>query len=162
MKPPVHDQLILDLSRHIVSEVAPQELPLFRPIGEAFLQNPHRPPQDHKSGDEMLGFGVGEPTVLLTVVILPVMGSVVKYLATEVTTSLKDQSSDAINETIKNLFKPFRTAGQEQETLPPPLSREQLQQVHQLAAEKARQFDLPEAQARLLADAITGSLALKT
>lgn len=162
MKSSVPDQLVLDLSRDIVSEVAPEELPLFRPIGEAYLQNPHEAPPDHKSGDEMLGFGVAESAALLTPVILPIMGSVVKYLAGEVTTSLKDHSSEAISDTIKNLFRRFRPTGAKPDAMPPPLSREQLQQVHRLASEKARKFDLPEEQAQLLADAITGSLALKT
>lgn len=155
-----NDQLIIDLSRNVIAEVAPEELPLFRPLGKAYLQNPEKIGEDPSSGDEMLGFGVGETVTLITPYVFPIISSVVIYLAREVGDALKEESSALVDDRVKLLFRRFRPAEEETKKLPPPLSREQLRQVHTLATEKARQLNLPEEQAQMLADGITSSLAV--
>ena len=57
------------------------------------------------------------------------------------------------------MFKKFRFAEKEEEKKAPLLTFEQITQVRKVALERARQLDLPEAQAELLADSLVGSLA---
>ena len=105
----------------------------------------------------MLGFGVEAAVVLLTPAALEIAKSVVKFLAAQVRGALEQETGDAIAERIHTLLHP--SAGGREAAAPARLTQEQLAHVHELALEKARALDLPEAKAGLLADAMVGSLA---
>jgi hypothetical protein len=79
----------------------------------------------------------------------------------EIKRSAKDESSGLVSEMVKKVFKKFRPEAKKgNEPLPLPLTAEQLTQVHELAIKKARQLKLSEAQGKLLADALVGSLSV--
>lgn len=160
----VDDQVITDLAREQVARIAPEELPLFQVTSEAFRKNPEKALKGQASRDEELGFGVEAGVVFLTPVALAVTTEVVRFVAGEVRKSVEAESAGLIREFVKRLFDRFRPARQEEEqkkTLPS-LTPEQATQVRHLAFEKARQLDLPEAQAGLLADSLIGSLIMTT
>jgi hypothetical protein len=158
----VQDQLIADVSRELVARAAPQELPLFRAVSSAYFEDPNRALTGKAGKEDMLGFGVEAAAVFLTPVALAVTTQVVTFLSEEIKKSAATESADLIGELVKRLFKKFRPTAPDTKPTPPPLTPQQLGQVRQLAIEKARQLNLPDAQAQLLADSLAGSLAIAT
>ena len=152
-----NDQLVVDLARESVAQVAPQELPLYRATSEMYLRNPERVLQAQRGKDEPLGFGMEAGVVLLTPIIITVTKEVVEFVAAEVMKSIRTESSDVISEFVKKMFKKFRREGEE---LPPPLTHEQIKRVRELALEKGQQLQLSPNQAELLADSLVGDLAV--
>ena len=153
------NQLIADLARDLVVQTAPQELPLFRATSTAYFKSPDKVLKNTKGKEEMLGFGVAEAAVMMTPSILVVMTRVVQFVTAEVEKSVATESTSLISDLIKQMFKKFRSseAKKEQHT-PSPLTPEQLAQVSKLAYKEATRLMHSDARARLLADAIVGSL----
>jgi hypothetical protein len=149
------DQLSAEIGRAIVSRAAPQELPLYRSISQAYLQAPGEIQSKAVIKDEMLGFGVAEAATYLTPVILPVLTSILKFLAEEVKSSIHDQH--LVGDVLRRLFA--KTATGNVTSAPVVLTREQLLRVRELAFEKAQELKLKDKEASLLADSIIGSLA---
>jgi hypothetical protein len=154
------DELVAELARDHVEQIAPQEAPMFVIFSEAYFQDPDKMLKAQGGKDDMLGFGVEAGVILLTPVVMMVTREVVEFVAGEVMKSVQTQSSGLINEFVKKMFKKFRREGEAKgEKLPPPLTREQIGRVRELALEKARQLQLSQSQAGLLADSLAGSLA---
>lgn len=155
----VEDGIVADVARDQVARLAPQEEMIFGMISEAYFQDPDETLKRRDGKDEMLGFGVEAGVVLLTPVVLTVTREVVEFLAGEVVKSVQTQSAGVINEFVKKMFKKFRREeGVAGEKVPPPLTREQIARVRELALQKGRQLRLSENQAGLLADSLAGSL----
>ena len=150
------EELVTDLAREAVSQGAPHELPLFRVTSRRYLENPEAV-TGNAGRDEMLGFGV-ETVASLTPFALAVAGPVVSFLFEQVKAVAMEESEGAVRDMVRKLFKRFRTGDEPPEAVPPPLTGEQLSQVHAVALNQARQLNLPEAQADLLADSMVGSL----
>ncbi|MBV6391973.1 MAG: hypothetical protein KPEEDBHJ_01189 [Anaerolineales bacterium] len=151
-------QLVGELSRDMLSEVAPQELPLFRAASQAYFKNPNALPKT--GGDDMLGFGAGEAMSLLTPYLLPAVTEVIKFLAEEIKKAVGEESASLIGEKVKSLFKKHRNPDESKNKVPP-LTAEQLAQVQAIAVKEARRLRLSDKNTKLLANAIAGSLAVK-
>jgi hypothetical protein len=149
------DQLSVEFGRDIILRAAPQELPLYRRLSQAYLQAPGTIHANTGGKDEMLGFGLGEAVTYLTPVVLPVLSSVIKFLAEEIKSSIHDQH--LIGDALRRIFGKVGTATPEGATIA--LTREQLISVRKLVLEKAQALHLKDQQASLLADSIIGSLA---
>ena len=155
----VEDQLVADVARDQVEQVAPQEAPIFPLLSEAYFQDPDKM-LEAQGKDEMLGFGLEAGAVLLTPVVMTVTREGVEFVAAEVMKSVQTQSSGLISDFVKKVFKKFRSEAEAKgEQLPPPLTREQIGRVREIALEKGRQLQLSPDQAGLLADSLAGSLA---
>lgn len=150
----VDRDVVADVSRQIVAEVAPDELPLFSVNSQAYFKNPKKALESSEGADDALGFGVELLVPLLTPIVLSVVTEVVNHL----TQSLSQQLAGKAEQLVGALFKrPGATAH------PAPvlqLSPAQLSEVRSIAFTKARQLKLPEAEAALLADSVIGSLAV--
>jgi hypothetical protein len=153
----IQSQLIVDVARDVTIQIAPQEIPLFRAMSEAFLKDPDRLLKAEAGKDEMLGFGVGEAVALMTPIVLIVAAQVIEFLQTEVKKALATEGTSLVAEMTKSMFKRFRPSEQGKQKLPP-LTPAQVAQVRKVAFEKARVLKLPEAKASLLADALIGEL----
>ena len=151
------NRLVGDLSRDVVMQVAPQELPLFRANQEAFFRNADELTANQTSRDDMLGFGQGEMLALMTPAVLLVTQQVVLFVMEQVKKSVQEQGATLIDESVKNMFKKFR---REEGKQPSPLTAEQLAQIRKIAVKKGQELKLSEERARLLADALIGSLAI--
>lgn len=152
-------QLISDVARDLVAQTAPEELPLFRATSTAYFQNPEKALKDRAGAEEMLGFGAELATAIAPVA-LAVTTEVVQFLVAELKTSLSKESSSMISDALRKLFRKFRPAGQSASDVAPALSAKQLAEVRRRAYEKARQFQLPEAQADQMADSMVATLAI--
>lgn len=151
--------LIVEVSRDVVAAMAPEEIPLFRPLSAAYFDAPKRLDQAPK--DDMLGFGGGEVVVALTPVVLSVLGEVLVYLRHELAQAAAKDVTGAVDGGVHALFRRVRPAVQAAPARPAALSREQLAEVGRLAFERARAMRVSEGRARLLADAVVGSLVLQ-
>lgn len=154
------DELAAELAREVVADTAPAELPLFRATSRAFFEDPDRALQQ-RSKDEMLGFGV-ETVALLTPYALAIAKPVITLLMSELAKQVQERSADTVVTWVRRLLRRPDEDVTEQGTEPeiPPLSAEQLSRVRRLALDKARELDLDEGKAALLADAMVGRLVL--
>jgi hypothetical protein len=151
------DAVVVALARAAVERVAPEELSLFPSASEAYLEG--RDPAAAARSEQTRTFGVGTAVVLLTPVALAVAKDVLGFLRVQ----LKEQATKHGGELIDRLVDRLLHRGDEEPAPTPPgppeLTDEQLQQVRAFALEKARQLNLSEAKAALLADSLVGSLA---
>jgi len=153
----LYNETVAEVSKDLITQLAPQEKALFQPISEAYFKNPEKTLAENRAKDEMLGFGAAEVVTLLTPVVLAVSGDVIRFLLAEAQKAVQSESSDLINQTVKGWFGKFRPA--EDKNSPPPLTTDQLEHVRKIAMQKAKQLKLSEKNTKLLADAIVGSLA---
>src|SRR5262245_40757584 len=102
MTQPADPELVTEIARGIVAEVAPDELAMFGAASSAYLQNPRA--AGKADDDEMLGFGGGTELELLTPVVLTVASGVVSFLISTVLAAAKTESQSVIQQQVKLLF----------------------------------------------------------
>lgn len=153
-----YDQLAVEVARDQVARLAPQELPLFRPLSEEYLRDPETALRPRTGRDEMLGLGPDVAASFVTPVVLAVSQGVLQFLAEDIKKSYGVDASAPITAILRKLFRRPRPDLSDEST--PRLTAAQLERVHQLALDKARLLDLPEPQARLLAESLVGGLAV--
>jgi hypothetical protein len=149
----VEHEIIADVGRTLVTELAPKELPLFHPISQALLKHQTRPGKTGWRKADVLGFGAGTE-MLLTPVILTALTNVAIFLAQEVGRSLAGATAEMITERVKSLFR--HAADNETIKLQP----SQLAEVRRIALTTSKEFELADLQATQLADALIGQLAI--
>src|SRR5215467_2041622 len=66
----IQEQAIADVARHVVADVVPEELPLFRPLSQAYFKNPQKALKSKGGADQMLGFGATAAATMMTPLIL--------------------------------------------------------------------------------------------
>jgi hypothetical protein len=162
-------QLVSEVARGIVAEVAPDELPMFGVASEAYIADPKRA-SEKADPDEMLGFGGGAELALLTPVVLTVASGVVSYLVNAVLEVAKSEGEVVIQQRVRQLFKRFSgtetkatgaaTTSASESAKPPGLTREQLVEVRRVAFEIASRTGITSAQAALVADSTVGQLVI--
>ncbi len=153
------NQLIADIAHDIVVKNVPREKCFFTVIKNVYFKDPEKTLIGESVKGEKLDFGVGV-AMLMSPIILAVVTEVVKFIAEEVKKDFKEESSSFIHDMVKKMFKKFAPAGDEEKNVPT-LTSEQLKQVHRVAVEKARQLNLPEKEAGLLADSLVSDLVVR-
>jgi hypothetical protein len=164
------DALVVALARATVERAAPEELVIFPAASEAYLEG--QDPSKATRGDPMLGFGVESAVILLTPIALTVARDVLGYLRVQLKKQADEHADEGFDWLVDKLLRrgddnKEPEPGSDASAAPPPaepaeppeLSDEQLEQVRQLAIEKAKQLKLPKDKAELLADSLVGSLA---
>lgn len=152
------NQLIADVARDIVVQIAPQELPLYRATSTAYFKDSNKFLKRRAVKDEMLGFGIQKTVCLLTPTVLFVMSEVVTFVTVAVKESLVESGAELISDSVKKMFKMFRSEGKNEVSNPSPLTLQQIAQVRKLAYEKFLKLKLSDAQATSLADAVVAKL----
>jgi hypothetical protein len=182
-----YDDLIAEVGRDLVNEIAPQEMVLYEANSQAYFDDPKKAlqPQSRREAKLAMGGGVAGAT-FLTPIILAVLSDVAVYIGGKIKESAQAESGDLIADTTKELFKKFRPAKKSDaspapkeqaeaepmttaaeapapspEEIPTPtirLTAEQLKEIHEVAYAKAIALHKEEDMARLLADAVVGQL----
>jgi hypothetical protein len=159
----VHEELVTEVARKLVAQIAPEEAPMFPATSQMYLRRQHtnhgQPRQDEGDQDDMLGFGLAIPVALLAPVVLDVVSRVVTFLAGQVGKGLEDQSGPIIQDALKAVFRRFLPA-ESQVATASPLTREQLKEVREVAMEEALRHHLAQEQADQLVDSLVAELAV--
>jgi hypothetical protein len=146
------DVTVRDLARLVVSQVAPEELPVFPVLADACLADPGRMLGSRDDVRERLGFGVGEIMALTTPFAILAAEEVVKYLA---------RSALEVGRTVAGRIFVRRSDDSRRQAdhdRPLELRVDQLRELRRIVLEKALQLELSPAKAELLADATVGSV----
>jgi hypothetical protein len=151
------NQLVVEIARDLVGQIAPHELPLFRATSAAYLRRAARSLKTHGARDEMLGFSTGTEPTFLTPIVLVVTHAVVEFVSTSIRASTTADHGKLLDEQVRIVFRQYRPPGSADQQ-PPALTPAQVAQARQLAFQKACQRNLAEARAETLADALAGSI----
>jgi hypothetical protein len=149
--------LVADIARDVLSEVAPQEVPIFAAVSRAYFADPAAALKQSQSKDYVLGFGAGTLTVLLTPAILHILSEVLEFLTRVAKKAVEDGLAKEIPEVVKAMFARFRSS---EPAIPSVLSKEQIGLVHGNVLRAAKKLRLPVDKAESLANAVTAQLVL--
>lgn len=152
----VDRDLIAEMSRDVVAEVAPDELPLFGMNSTAYFKNPKKALESQQGQDDTLGFGIEAMVPLLTPIVIAVVSAVITHLEQSLSTHLASGAEGLVSGGLRSVFK----RGGKEAAAPAQLSQAQLAEVRDIAFRKARQLKLPETQAKMLADSVVGGLVV--
>jgi hypothetical protein len=147
------NQLVASIAHDLVFQLAPQELPSFSVMSQAYFDNPEKMRKGLSGKEEILGLDIaGTTSLILTPIILSIVDAIIKSLIEEI----------AESSFLKRLLVKLHLAKKEEKivTVPFSFTPEQLRKVHDTAATQAIQFKLPQEQAELLADSLMGKLSL--
>ena len=162
-------QAIAELAREVVAEVAPREVPLFRPLSQAYFKDPQKTLKGGGGADKMLGFGgMSAAGTLMTPIILQStqtgLASLVSGLVRQADSELQRIQSwltqaqakpaDIASEAIR---EPEGEQAGGAEPLAP--SQQLLDQVRGVVAQQLLQLNVSADQCDLVASKICAALA---
>ena len=142
----------LALSKLLLEQLSPTEIPLVDVLGPTLVEPGHQP----AAGDGALGFGVGDVAWLVAVV--PTAGVVVDILLDIAKNVTVDYISGPVVAWLGVLTGRQRKS--EPRQAPAPLSPDVLARVHQEAYRQGLAVGLEDTRARLMADAVAGTLSM--
>ncbi|RPJ26114.1 MAG: hypothetical protein EHM33_12745 [Chloroflexi bacterium] len=148
---PESRQLVTEVSRELVAEIAPEELELVDELLDDYYANP----TVHEAKDNPLGFG-SEFLAASTPVIAMALQTVFSFILNEVWVSAQKESALLIAEKMKALFNPTK-----EKTEPSlGLTLEQLEKAKKLIKKEAIRGGMKPQKAEDLALKITARIAL--
>lgn len=153
--PSVDSELIVQLSRELLEEVAPEELDLFDELATEYHANPVPPDRSARTRDDALGFGLDAELIAISPAVIAAMTACLNFIVGIISESLKNQGETFINAQLKKLFE-----GKKPTDSSLSLDTEQLRHVRKLTLHEARRFGMGKAEADKLADALIGRLAM--
>lgn len=161
------DALVAQLVRDVLVDAAPEETAVFAAHEQEWLAGDGPTPERR---DEMLGFGAEAAVVLLTPYVVAAAKSVVGYvartladLAAEVATeAVTEEATPVVVRWLRRVFHVESPAEPPEVPLPAPvaLPPDLARRVHDVALGTCQDMGLDEGDARLIADAVAGRLAL--
>ncbi|MEP6665603.1 MAG: hypothetical protein ABJA81_04050 [Nocardioidaceae bacterium] len=145
--------LVVELSEIALSQVAPHEMAVFDETVAEYFRDPDAVLSPARR-DEAVGFGLD--AALATPFVLAVVVPVVHYLTQVVVDATKNEATSVVASLVRRLFRrpdtPAPKAGV------PALTLEQGKRLRAIALERAKSLGLPDQQAVLLADSVTGAV----
>jgi hypothetical protein len=144
-----------EISKKVVSRVAPEEVDLFEELLQQYFDNPHASALDSKAGDDPLGSGLAEPLLAATPAAAAMASAVIGFLVNEVMKAAQKETATMIKEKIPGLFVPDKKTGGS-----PPVTKEQLDQIKNLARNQANLFGFTAENAEKMTNALIESLTL--
>jgi len=148
------DEIIGSLSRELVSNLAPEELPLYPALLSQFQGAKGGRGRKGSSDDQLLGFGAVEIVTMITPIILSFSRAFWDALVAQAA----QDSVHGVVECVKAHLPGHHEAGQG----PPQLTHDQLELVRTVAEREARRLDISGKRSALLADAMVGMLTVRT
>ncbi len=95
---------VVGISRELVTQLAPQEGPLFRAMSTAWLKDPTIFSRAQTSDDDMLAFGVGEVMELLTPMILPVVSAMITVIGMNLASHPREREPENATQSVNSMF----------------------------------------------------------
>jgi hypothetical protein len=150
-------ELVDELAVGALATLAPAELAIYADTSTEFYQDPDRVLGGSRR-DEAVGFGLD--LALMTPFVIAVASSVVHLLGSIIGEAVKDEGVPAAHTLLRRLLRRPSTPADPTAAEPLALSAAQARQVRDVALARAQALGVPDAQAQLLADAITGGLVV--
>jgi hypothetical protein len=144
-------QVIGEVSKDIVGQIAPEELEMFDELLDDYFENP----APVRTDDEGLGFG-GDLLVAMTPVVAALVEISITFVLSEVIKTAKEESTTFIANKVKAIFNPTKNKNGALPTLTP----EQLKKVKELIRKEATRGGMKSNQAEDVALRITARLAM--
>jgi hypothetical protein len=157
MQNAVDTTLVTDVARDVLSEVAPQEVPILAAASKAYFDDPAAALRQWQTRDDVLGFGLDSLTVLVTPAVLHIVSEVFESLLRVATKAVEEGLSKEIPQVIRAMFRRFHSADPD---TPSVLTRQQIGLIHANVLQAAKKLRLPDVKAQSLADAIAAQLVL--
>jgi hypothetical protein len=147
----VGQQLIGEISKELVTQIAPEEMDMFDELLQDHFENPASP----TATDDPLGFGA-EIMVAVTPVIAGIMGIVIQFLLDEVIKAAKQESSTAIAQKVRAILN--LSPQKNDESLE--LTKAQLAQTEEIVRTTAIRRGMAATEASELALIVVGRISL--
>jgi hypothetical protein len=143
------EELVTRLSYEVAKDVAPDELDLFDDIKEEFLKNPDAfvLKEPRKKEEKMLGFGGSGVEQFVITAVLPIVWSVLSYIAKAGIESFKDAAAKKVDGVVKKTVLGDA-----------PLSKEKIKEIREYAIATALTQGMDEKKAVVIADSLIGKL----
>jgi hypothetical protein len=154
------NELVIEFSRALIMEVAPEELPSFKSASKAYLKDPKQLLATYEVREKPTSFGVADILPLFTPAVLTVAGAVINFLIKEVLKATSAESSSLIQSKVRGLFKLFQGKEAEEKLAVPALTREQMKELRKILAQEIGKTKLPDDYAKVLTNAIIGRVAI--
>ena len=142
------DEIVGSLGRELVSDLAPEELPLYPSLLSQFQGAKRGRRGKDSSDDQLLGFGAAEALTMLTPVILNFTSCFWQALVAEAAQS----SAHGVLAYVRSHLPGHHEAAA------PPLTLDQIKLVRTVAEREGGRLDISEAQVGLLTDAMVGAM----
>lgn len=157
-------ELQVELTRRVLSSVAPEELEILPEVVVQFFAKPESIEKRLQPREYALAFGAD--ISLLAPYVLAASGPVLNYIGSVLADSAKDAVKEALTSRIRRALQLRKGTSPlepsvvaDSSTLPPNvLSADQCRRVRGIAVSRSLALGLPPSQAELLADAFVGSL----
>ncbi|BCQ29716.1 hypothetical protein NK8_79070 (plasmid) [Caballeronia sp. NK8] len=152
--------LIRDFSRDVLTQLAPQELPLFTTISAAWFADPAAAMKASKNRDAALGFGTEAFSILFTPLILQVVSEIMPILGGIALKATETAVGEEVSIRVRKMFRRGEADTNASADAASVLTREQLGDVHQHVIAAGKRLRLESVQAQRLADAVVAQLVL--
>jgi hypothetical protein len=149
-------QLILDLSRQLLSRLAPKELPLARIYVDEYARNPKRSLNVSAGKDEVLAFGLKNGVRLMTPGVVLATATVVRELIRRLQALVPGGNVQQGTLQARQLLDPAQPTAPAQAI--PQLTPEQIGELRAAAVQRLRQSGVPADEAQQLVAALLGRL----
>jgi hypothetical protein len=136
---------VVDTARDVVTDLAPDELPLFEPVSRAYRRDPKKVLSDRARPGAVLGSGIDVAVALLSPVALGVATAVYEHLL--------DKAGEKIAEGGITLLKRLRRPKDV-----PAITADQFDELRALAVERAKELGVADDLAEQIGDALRASL----
>jgi hypothetical protein len=149
--------LLNQAAYRLVSELAPEEIPIYVETRDRYFADPEGFGQSSPGDDEVLGIGEVFAIKTLSKVVFPILTPILNHLLTAVTETVQDELGEEASTWVKQLFTP--------EQLPQSIFNQAELEViaatiRDIAATEADRLRLDPDQASTVSDAVIARLAL--
>ncbi len=149
--------LLNEVAYRIISDQAPEELPIYVETRDKYLSDPDSFTQSSRSKDEVLGIGEVVVVTTFTKVVFPIISPILQFLLEKFTEAFQAELGEEAVSWVKKLFDP--------QPVPQPIfTQSELEviafTIQDIAAKEAKRLGLEEHQARTVSDAVIARLAL--
>jgi hypothetical protein len=137
---------VTEISRTVVAQTAPQELEIFDLMVENYFHDPKPPDFSKRTRDGALASDLGTMIVALTPAATAMASTVLAYLFSEMIKGVGTGVSEAFKVKVRDWLL-------DQKNTP------EMERIKQAAENKAKEYGVPEAKAKEMAEALINTLA---
>ena len=149
-------QLITELSKEIVSQVAPEEMDLFDELMQEYFDDPTPPDLSMDDSDDPLGFGLGDMMVAITPAAAAVVVTALGFLVSTIQQFPKGDPAPLSYGEVRR----FLTARKKETSVESPLTPVQLEDLRHITQTTAIQYGMEDDRAEAMTNALLVALML--